>query len=178
LEDRKRKAVFWVLCCVLLLLAGMESALAMLWDRYTTQMMELHQTLAGESNEIISGKIAMIGQMIMGFILPLLLVFIAIPFEVFITSLRTILGILAAWSLRAVAFVIRLLGNLSLHAGRLSINIYDLMIFPALWVEGAIARRSNSGDDKEIKEKEKKTDKRKIPALFEGAPQAQAQARE
>jgi hypothetical protein len=149
LEEGRRNAVFWVLCCFIILLAALEASLALLLDRVATQMVELRQELSGENSEVISSKIALAGQMIMGFILPVLLTFVAIPFESFVTSLRTLLGILAAWSLRSLAFGLRLLGNLSLHFARMAINVYDLVIFPALWVEGAVARRSTRSTKKE-----------------------------
>jgi len=42
--------------------------------------------------------------------------------------------------LRVLAFVLRLVGNLGYYTGRLLINLYDLIIFPALWLEGIVAQ--------------------------------------
>lgn len=153
MEDGKRKAIFWFLFCCLITLAGVESALALMRDRIAADMEALRQTLAGvESGELMSSSIPMIGQMIMGFILPFILTFVAIPFESFIASLRTVLGILAAWALRIMAFGLRLLGNLGFYIGRLTVNIYDLIIFPGLWLEGVIAQRA--GQAKKPKKEE------------------------
>jgi hypothetical protein len=41
------------------------------------------------------------------------------------------------------AFLLRLLGNLGFYAGRFIVNVYDLIIFPAIWLEG-IFRGSRS----------------------------------
>ena len=79
--------------------------------------------------------------MIMGFILPFILTFVAIPFESFVSSLRTVLGVMASWLLRVLAFILRLCGNLGFYVGRLISNLYDLIIFPALWLENIILRK-------------------------------------
>ena len=56
----------------------------------------------------------------------------------------------SAWSLRALAFVLRLLGNLGYYCSRIVINIYDLVIFPALWLEGVIIRALSKGRDQKL----------------------------
>ncbi len=76
--------------------------------------------------------------MVMGFILPFALAFVAIPLESFVSSSRTVLGGLVAWLLRILAFLLRLLGNVGFYAGRFVVNMYDLAIFPAIWLEGII----------------------------------------
>jgi hypothetical protein len=74
----------------------------------------------------------------MGFILPFALAFVAIPLETFVSSSRTVLGIVAAGMLRLLAFFLRLIGNLGYYTGRLIINLYDLIIFPSIWLEGVV----------------------------------------
>jgi hypothetical protein len=107
----------------------------------------LRQSLAGvETGSVATSNIPTIGQMIMGFILPFILTFVAIPFESFVSSSRTVIGLLAAWGLRILSFILRLLGNMGFYLGRMVINIYDLIIFPALWVEGAVLRALNKSD--------------------------------
>ncbi len=36
------------------------------------------------------------------------------------------------------AFFLRLLGHVGFYAGRFIVNVYDLAIFPAIWLEGII----------------------------------------
>ena len=155
MEDRKRKRIGWALVIALTILATVESSLAFMRDRIAADMEALRQSLAGvEASEIASSKIPMIGQMIMGFILPFILTFVAIPFESFVSSSRTVLGVLASWFLRTLSFILRLMGNLGFYAGRVIINAYDLIIFPALWLEGVIFKavakkgaKSETADD-------------------------------
>ena len=172
MEDRKRKTIFWVIFGFLTILAGVESSLAYMRDRIAADMEALRQSLAGvEMSAVATSSIPTIGQMVMGFILPFILTFVAIPFESFISSSRTVLGVVVAWTLRVLAFALRLLGNLGYYCSRIAVNTYDLVIFPALWLEGVIVR----GVDK-YSEQRRDTDievepgKRKIEnaALMEG----------
>ena len=142
LDDKKRTWFFWILLVMLTILAGVESSLAFMRDRIAADMEALRQSLAGiEPSAIAASKIPTIGQMILGFILPFILTTVAMPFETFISSSRTVLGMTVSWGLRALALVLRLMGNLGFYLGRLVVNVYDLVIFPALWLEALIARK-------------------------------------
>jgi len=126
-------------------------------DRIAGDMEALRQSLAGVTPSSVAGSvIPTVGQMVMGFILPFILTFVAIPLESFVASSRTILGIIAAWMLRSLAFALRLIGQLGYYTGRLMINFYDLVIFPALWLEGVVTQslfRSQTKDSAADKEK-------------------------
>jgi len=141
LEDNKRKLIFWILLGMLTTLALVESSLAYMRDQIAGDIEALRQSLAGvEVSAVAKSNIPTYGQMIMGFILPFILTFVAIPFESFVSSSRTVLGVLASWGLRVLAFVMRLLGSLGFYLVRLIANLYDLVISPALWVESVIFR--------------------------------------
>lgn len=140
MDDKMRHRMIWITFTLLAILAGVESALAFMRDRIAQDMEALRQTLAGvEQATVVTSMIPTVGQMIMGFILPFALAFVAIPLESFISSARTVLGIVAAGVLRLLAFVLRLLGNIGYYAGRCVVNLYDLIIFPSIWLEGVIA---------------------------------------
>ena len=94
-----------------------------------------------------------VGQSIMGFILPFAFAFVAIPLESFISSSRTVLGMILAGLLRLTAFLLRLLGNVIFYIGRFIVNIYDLIIFPTIWLEGVVLgvkSKNRDFDDEEI----------------------------
>lgn len=146
MEDNKRKTIFWILFSFLFILACVESSLAFMRDQIAADMEALRQSLAGiEGTETVTSNIPTYGQMIMGFILPFILTFVAIPFESFVSSSRTVLGLVAAFGLRVLAFLLRLLGNLCFYLSRLVVNIYDLAIVPALWLEGLIIQKREQG---------------------------------
>jgi hypothetical protein len=140
MDDKMRHRMIIITLTLLAILAGVESALAFMRDRIAHDMEALRQTLAGAEQVagLASSIIPTVGQMVMGFILPFALAFVAIPLEMFVSSSRTVLGGLVAWLLRMLAFFLRLLGNVGFYAGRFVVNVYDLAIFPAIWLEGAI----------------------------------------
>jgi len=153
MDDKMRIRMIWITFSLLAILAGVESALAFMRDRIAQDMEALRQTLAGvEQISTATSMIPTVGQMIMGFILPFALAFVAIPLESFVSSSRTVLGIGAAGALRIMAFILRLIGNLGYYTGRMIINIYDLIIFPSIWLEGVIT--GSKGQKKEPAEEQ------------------------
>jgi hypothetical protein len=136
MDDKMRVRMIWVSFIILLVLACVESALAFMRDRIAADIQALRQTLAQvESGYTISSWIPTVGQMVMGFILPFALAFVAIPLESFIQSSRTVLGRTMVAFLRGVAFLFRLLGDISTYAGEFIVNLYDIIAFPLVWVE-------------------------------------------
>jgi hypothetical protein len=167
MDDRMRMMLFWMALSLLTILAGVESTLAFMRDRIAADMEALRQSLAGVTPGSIAGSmIPTVGQMVMGFILPFILTFVAIPLESFVASARTILGLITAWMLRSLAFALRLMGHLGYYIGRLTINLYDLVIFPALWLEGAVTRRLfRAQTEDNAADKEKTIGSGTIPAV-------------
>jgi len=155
MDDKMRTRMIWVTLTILLILAGVESALAFMRDRIAADMQALRQSLADvEAIQSVRSWIPTVGQMVMGFILPFALAFVAIPLESFVQSSRTVVGVAVAALLRLIAFVLRLLGNIFHYMGELLVNLYDLLIFPALWVENLIRNKVQQADVKDIIVKE------------------------
>ncbi len=80
----------------------------------------------------------------LGFILPFALVFVAIPLENFVQSLRTVLGMVGSALLRTLAFFLRALASGARYLGSLLVDLYDLLIFAPLWVESMFRRGSGT----------------------------------
>jgi hypothetical protein len=142
MDDKMRRILGWITFALLTALAGVESALAFLSDQIAQNMEALRLTLSPglDPNGIMTSLIPTVGQMIIGFILPFALAFVPIALESFIAASRTVLGILAAGGLRILAFVLRLIGNTGYYTGRLIVNLYDLIIFPSIWLESVLVR--------------------------------------
>lgn len=151
MDDKMRVRMIWVTFILLFILACIESSLAFMRDRIAADLHALRQSLAGEEmDQQLTSVIPTIGQMVMGFILPFALTFVAIPLESFIYSSRTVFGIILAAGIRGVAFLLRLLGNIFLHLGELIIGVYDILIIPLLWLESLLTKKQeNSGKAKE-----------------------------
>lgn len=147
MDDKMRTRMIWVTFAILLTLAGVESALAFMRDRIAADMQALRQTLAQvETPHSVNSWIPTVGQMVLGFILPFALTFVGIPLESFVQSSRTVIGSGVAALLKAIAFVLRLLGNIAKYAGEMLVNLYDLLTFPLLWVENLIRNREPRAD--------------------------------
>ena len=142
LDERKRTVLRWCFLVMLTILAGVESSLAFMRDRIATDMEALRQSLAGiDPTAVAASSISTIGQMILGFMMPFVLATMAIPLESFIRSSRTVLGMAAVWSLHLLALLLRLTGSLGYYGGRLAVCLFDLTIFPAIWLESQVQRK-------------------------------------
>lgn len=142
LDDKVRFRMIIVSFVFLFLLASIEAGLAYMRELLSQDDAALVAGLlsnAAATPVEMSGRwITMAAQMGMGFVLPFALTFVAIPLESFIHSFRTVLGVFFVGFLRLSAGLLRLLGNISRYSGKSLVNIYDLVIFLPLWVEGKI----------------------------------------
>ena len=93
MDDRMRRRMVFVTFAILIILASVEASLAFMRDVIAADMQALRQSLANvEAVESTTSWIPTVGQMVMGFILPFALTFVAIPLESFINSARTVGG--------------------------------------------------------------------------------------
>ena len=138
LPDRTRVRMVWITFSILFLMASIEAGLAymrevLLQDELATNAALRGETTAGLENEYL--WITTFAQMGMGFVLPFALVFVAIPLETFVHSLRTVVGMIGITVLRTTAVILRVLGNGIRQLGLLIERIYDLPLFVPLWLE-------------------------------------------
>ena len=137
LPDKMRVRMIWITFSILLLLASIEAGLAymrevLLQDELATSALLRGGEAAIENNFL---WITTAAQMGMGFILPFALVFVAIPLETFMHSLRTVVGLAGIGLLRSLSLVLRVLGNGFRHLGTLT----EEALRPAA-VRAAVAR--------------------------------------
>jgi len=138
LSDIMRRRMMFAAAALLLTLAGIEAALALMRDMLIADKAALIQSLStvqqhGPDGWV--GKIPTAGQMLLGFILPFALAFVAVPLESFIHSARSIGGSLFADLVQILGFVLRVLANLARHTTRLLLHFYDLLVVLPLMVE-------------------------------------------
>jgi hypothetical protein len=156
LSAQMQKRIFWAALIFLFVLAGIEVALAFMRDLIAAENLRLKASLSGEAATVVEAaktswvsNIPTAGQMVMGFILPFALAFIAIPLESFISSSRTVIGVLLVLSIRSLGFVMRVLGNIVRQIGATIIHFYDVLIFLPLMLERVVrSRGSVSGKQK------------------------------
>src|SRR5690606_31444344 len=115
-----RRRLLWVSGTLLIVLAAVEASLALMRDMLIADKQALIQSLALGAEQVMIadkwvGNIPTIGQMVLGFILPFALAFVAIPLESLIHSARTVGGVIALALMRLLAFVLRLVGHIAKH---------------------------------------------------------------
>jgi hypothetical protein len=156
LNDRMRRRMMWISLVLLVTLAGVEAALALMRDMLIADKQALIQSLATVQQTAIAdgwvGRIPTAGQMLLGFILPFALAFVAIPLESLIHSSRTVGGVLLTALVSAAALLLRVLGNASRRMSKVLITVYDVLIVIPLTVEhlaksGMSMRRSGADMD-------------------------------
>jgi len=139
LNDRMRRRMMWIALVLLFTLAGVEAALALMRDMLIADKQALLQSLATAAPSAATdgwvGRIPTIGQMLLGFILPLALAFIAIPLESLIHSSRTVGGVLLAAGVDGLALLLRIASSIVRRAARVLITLYDVAIVLPLLVE-------------------------------------------
>src|SRR5689334_19556533 len=147
LNEVLRKRMLWIALTLLVILAGVEAALALMRDLLIADKQALLQSLATVQAGATEGWVSRIptaGQMLLGFILPFALAFIAIPLESLIHSARTVGGVVLINLVRALALLLRIVGAAARQATRLLVRLYDVAIVVPLLAERLVkgTRRS------------------------------------
>ncbi len=142
MDDRMRKRMAWASFGILFTLACVESSLAYMRDLLAADREALTQSLAGV---VVADPalrwIPSAGQMVLGFMLPFALTFVAIPLESFIQSARTVTGTLMVGILRGIAVVLKMSGDLFENLGAMLVHLYDFPIFLPLKLEAMVTRK-------------------------------------
>ena len=153
LNDKMRRRILWFSAVFLLTLAGIESSLALIRDMLMADRQALIQSLASAQQaapaDPLLARIPTAAQMLLGFILPLALAFVAIPLESFVHSLRTVGGAALVMLVRVLAFVLRILGNLVRQLCRVLTTLYDVTIVLPLLIE-RVVKAARGGADVEL----------------------------
>jgi hypothetical protein len=144
LSDTVRRRLMFAAATLLITLAGIEAALALMRDMLIADKAALLQSLSAVQQHAPADgwmtKIPTAGQMLLGFILPFALAFVAVPLESFIASARTVLGSALVALTQGAALGMRLLATLVKSLTKLLITFYDIVIVLPLLVERLIKR--------------------------------------
>ncbi len=138
MDDRMRRRLMLASLIFLVILAGIESSLALMRDMLVADKAALMHDLSSSAPPSPQGwmsSIPMAGQMIMGFVLPFALAFVAIPLESVVHSLRTVMGALLVQIMRGTGFVLRFTGVVFRRFARVLESAYDILIVIPLMLE-------------------------------------------
>lgn len=142
-DDQMRRRMLIAAFTILFTLACVEAALAYMRDMLAADKEALTLSLTGAAAATAEPQfrwIASAGQMVLGFILPFALTFVAIPLESFVQSSRTMLGVAAVALLNIIVMALRLFGHLAKNTAVFITRIYDVVIFAPLALESALRR--------------------------------------
>jgi len=154
LNDKVRVRLAWTFFSILLFLAFIEAGLAFMRELIMQDAAATRAILRGDGNtEVVESSylwITTAAQMGMGLVLPFALMFVAIPLETFVHSLRTVLGLVTIGILRVLIWLLHLASNFMRHIASTLVNIYDLLIFAPLWIENILTHKNEPDiEDKE-----------------------------
>ena len=152
-SERMRRRVFWVAVVFLFIFAGIEAGLALMRDMLSADKQALVQSLASGRQaappDPLLRLIPTTAQMVLGFVLPFALAFVAIPLESFIYSLRTVGGAALVMLVRVLGFVLRILGNLVRQLCKVLVTLYDVTIVLPLVIERLVKAARSGGSEAE-----------------------------
>ncbi len=148
LPASRRRIIFLVALTGLFLLAAIEASLAILREQLLEADKALAMSLAGEAargqDEVAApllSKIPMIGQAVLGFILPWILAMIAVPLEMLVESGRHVVGRALALLIRGLGVLLRLCAHLVRYAVAVLGHVFDIYIVLPLQIERLVRGR-------------------------------------
>jgi hypothetical protein len=138
----KRRVILGLALCGLFFLASVESSLAILREKIVEADAVLKLALADSTEAVVSeastSRIPVIGQAVLGFILPWILAMVAIPLEMLLDSGRHVVAALAAGLISAFGNLARVLSHATRSVFSMLPNLYDVYISIPLRIERAL----------------------------------------
>ncbi len=135
----RRRLILMMALGGLFFLAGVESSLAVLREQIVEAEAALKLTLAGEGSRIVDSasqsRIPVVGQAVLGFILPWILALVAVPLEMLLDSGRHVLASLAVVSLRFLGVIASASGHIARNLTGMTTSIYDVYVAIPLRIE-------------------------------------------
>lgn len=146
LDQRLRYLITAVAGGLLLVVASLGAGLGYLHQAVLLEVSTLSAELAGMAAASEPHGVAVVSHTLLGFVLPLLLAFTAIPLQTLLQNLQVVLGDLVELVLALLTFLMRLLARLVRAAMEVGVRLYDLVIFIPLWLEARITAWRNTTD--------------------------------
>jgi hypothetical protein len=147
-SSSRRRLILGLGLAALFFLASVESSLAILREQIVEADAALKIALAGESSAITTAsasRIPVIGQAVLGFVLPWVLAMIAIPLEMLLDSGRHVMAGVGVFAMNSLGHVARVIGRLFGYGAGLLASLYDVYIAVPLRIEMAVRGR-NGGE--------------------------------
>jgi hypothetical protein len=146
IPSERRKLILVIAFLGLFFLAGIESSLAILREQIVEADTALKLALAGSNETLVAeasqSRIPVIGQAVLGFVLPWILAMVAIPIEMLLDSGRHVFALVVNLMLQTVGATAGVIAHAVKAAFSILPNVYDAYVCIPLRIE-----RSLRGDD-------------------------------
>jgi hypothetical protein len=151
IPSSRRRLILGLGLGALFFLASVESSLAILREQIAEADAALKLALAGDTGRLVaeasSSRIPVVGQAVLGFVLPWVLAMVAVPLEMLLDSGRFVLASLAVAALHLLGQLARVCGRIAAHASALLASLYDVYIAVPIRLESWIqSRRGSQGE--------------------------------
>jgi hypothetical protein len=154
LPTSRRRIILFVSVGGLFLLAGIEASLAVMREQIVESGSALKASLAGVHDKAVAdpatSRIPVVGQAVLGFILPWILAMVAVPLETLITTGGHIAYTLAMAFLGLLGTLARLMAHASRYLMETLRHAYDVYIVLPLQLERLIGQRNGSPDRERV----------------------------
>ena len=144
----KRRIILYGSLFGLLFLASVEASLAILREHLAEAKTALDRSLAGESSATIADQIdsniTVIGQALLGFVLPWILAVIAIPLEMFIEASQHAIAKLYTFIITLVCHIANMLAFLIEGFFKILMHIFDIYIIVPVLISNMFRGKSAS----------------------------------
>jgi hypothetical protein len=138
----KRRLILGISMTALFFLAAVESSLAVLREMIVEADAALKMSLAGGGDaavvEASTSNIPVVGQAVLGFVLPWILAMVAIPLEMLLDSGRHVLADLVALLLDGIGAIARLVAHVFRLVLRTLPKLYDVYVAIPLKIERSL----------------------------------------
>ncbi len=150
----RRRLILWLGITGLFFLSMVEGSLAILREQIVEADAALKLSLAGEESRIVDSAsrsmIPVLGQAVLGFILPWVLALVAVPLEMLLDSGRHIVSAGTVVFLRVLGAILGALATTIRHITNIATNFYDVYISIPLriedWVRAMMGVDDSSSD--------------------------------
>ncbi len=147
IASSRRRLILGVGLAALFVLASVEASLAILREQIVEADAALKLALAGETGRVVaeasSSRIPVIGQAVLGFVLPWVLAMVAIPLEMLLDSGRHVMASAGVLVLQVTGHAARIVGRVAAHVSDLTCSLYDVYIAVPLRLEAWIRSRND-----------------------------------
>lgn len=144
----RRRLLLGVALGGLFFLAAVESSLAVLREMIVEADAALKLALAGPEGALAAAttsRIPVVGQAVLGFVLPWIVAMVAIPLEMLLDSSRHVLAVLAAALVSGLGSLAFVLARVARALAHVLPGVYDAYVSVPLRIERAFARAPEAG---------------------------------